>query len=65
MLRNIAAHDYETDCNAIAEHFNALETLSHRLRETGRRLIVWAGLALEIKPQTGDFEQRFKRLFDG
>lgn len=63
VVRNIAAHDYETDYDVIAEHFNTLATLSQLLFETARRLIVRVEQDLGIRPQTDDFVQEFLSLF--
>lgn len=64
LLRNIAAHDYETDYEAIAEHFNALADLSAMLLRTGRQLLARIDSDLGIQPLTGDFDPEFRRLFD-
>lgn len=63
MARNIAAHDYETDYDAIAEHFNALADLAPMLFQTARRLIDRIEQDLAIKPATGDFLEEFSGLF--
>lgn len=64
MARNIAAHDYETNYEAIAEHFNTLESLSGMLFRTARNLVARAEADLGIQPATGDFTREFERLFD-
>lgn len=63
IIRNVAAHDYETDYDAIAEHFNTLDTLCALLLKTGKRLIEHVEQDLGIKPQTEDFTQEFLQLF--
>lgn len=63
MARNIAAHDYETNYDAIAEHFNALADLAPMLLETARRLIDRIEQDLDIEPATDDFLEEFSGLF--
>ena len=59
--RNLAAHDYETDCALIAEHFNELQTLQPVLVKVGSRLLARCAQSLGIAPTTADFEAEFRR----
>ena len=59
--RNLAAHDYETDCALIAEHFNELQTLQPVLVRVGSRLLARCAQSLGIAPTTADFEAEFRR----
>jgi len=64
MARNMAAHDYETNYDAIAEHFNALESLTGLLFRTARNLIGRVAMDLDIHPASGDFSAEFDELFE-
>ncbi len=57
--RNLAAHDYETNYNEIAEHFNMLHDLSPMLYSTAKRLLVLCNEALRVGPTTDDFSDEF------
>jgi len=39
-VRNLAAHDYETDYGQIAEHFNALKELLEPLEQSAQKFVV-------------------------
>jgi hypothetical protein len=62
LIRNMAAHHYETSYDLIAEHFNALAELSDMLLMTTKRLTACAERDLNIKPEPGDFVDEFARL---
>jgi hypothetical protein len=62
-IRNIAAHDYETNYEFIAEHFNTQQQLCSMLYQSAFRLIETADQALGVKPATQDFSQEFGSLF--
>jgi len=64
MARNMAAHDYETNYDAIAEHFNALASLTGLLFRTARNLIVRVATDLDVHPASADFSAEFDQLFD-
>jgi len=64
IVRNMAAHEYETDYDAIAEHFNTLVSLTPLLNETARHLINRIDQDLDISPATDDFKEEFARIFD-
>ena len=58
--RNLAAHDDETDCALIAEHFNELHTLQAVLVGAGSRLLALCAQTLSVLPTTADFEAEFR-----
>lgn len=60
--RNLAAHDYETDYDDIAEHFNALHELTAMLYAAARRLTDSCRTTLQIEPANGDFAPEFVRI---
>src|SRR5699024_10395602 len=64
MVRNVAAHDYETDYTVIAEHFNTLAENTPMLLVTARKLIQRVEADLGVTPATGDFEREFNQLSD-
>ena len=60
--RNLAAHDDETGCALIAEHFNELQTLQPVRVEAASRLLATCAQALGVAPATADFEAEFQRV---
>ncbi|NMG29016.1 hypothetical protein [Aromatoleum evansii] len=60
--RNLAAHDYETDYDDIAEHFNALHELTAMLYAAARRLTDTCSQTLQIQPVSADFSTEFARI---
>jgi len=60
--RNLAAHDYETDYNDIAEHFNAVHDLTAMLYATARRLVDSCRDTLHIQPASADFSAEFANI---
>lgn len=62
VVRNIAAHDYETDYATIAEHFNTLTELTPLLVDTAQRLVSRVAQDLNITPQSDAFAPEFQRL---
>lgn len=48
--RNLAAHAYETDYEAIAMHFNTLKDLSPFLMSVATRFLFWCRESLQIEP---------------
>lgn len=60
--RNLAAHDYETDYQAIAEHFNTLHELSDNLYTTAHRLLATCSATLDIQPHDRDFAAEFDAI---
>lgn len=57
--RNLAAHDYETDYAAIAEHFNALPALIPNLYGDAARFLVYCQENLGVLPAQADFADEF------
>lgn len=57
--RNLAAHDYEIDYAAIAEHFNTLHELVPMLYETSARLLDYCAEELGISPMDEALRQLF------
>jgi len=59
-VRNLAAHDYEIDCSAIAEHFNTLHELVPMLYATSAKLLDYCADNLGIAPEDGELRQLFR-----
>lgn len=62
LVRNRAAHDYDLDYQAIAEHFNTLEQLSSDLFATAARMLEYLHTELGITPATDRFCAEFEQL---
>lgn len=60
--RNLAAHDYETDYDAVAEHFNALHELKASLLRTARQFMTYCESQLKVAPSSSDFALEFVRI---
>jgi hypothetical protein len=60
--RNLAAHDYETDYELVADHFNALEEQKGMLYQTARAFVSYAQEVLNIRPLSADFSQEFDAI---
>lgn len=60
--RNLAAHDYETDYDAVAEHFNALHELKASLLRTARQFMTYCESQLKVVPSSPDFALEFARI---
>jgi hypothetical protein len=60
--RNLAAHDYETDYNEVAQHFNTLHELTPELYATALRFIQYSDAHLHIQPEGLDFADDFHRI---
>jgi hypothetical protein len=58
--RNLAAHDYEIDYAAIAEHFNTLSELVQMLYTTSSNLLDYCAASLGISPADGGLRQLFQ-----
>lgn len=61
-LRNLAAHEYEVDYAATAEHFNSLKELVPRLYATASAFTAYCRDTLRIAPTSQDFEPEFNRI---
>lgn len=57
--RNLAAHDYETDYELVAAHFNALNEQQSMLFETAFKFVHYAAQTLKVTPISRDFSQEF------
>jgi len=55
LARNLAAHAYETDYEAIAAHFNTLKELSPFLKGVAARFVLWCEASLQIEPTSKEF----------
>ncbi|WP_022947227.1 hypothetical protein [Methylohalobius crimeensis] len=60
--RNLAAHDYEIDYAAIAEHFNALYELEPALYRDAWRFVDYCRMELAVAPSQGDFSEEFLNI---
>ena len=60
--RNLAAHDYETDYDVVAEHFNTLHSLKGGLYGTAKRFVSYCEMQLSISPLTQDFSNEFRKI---
>jgi len=58
-VRNLAAHDYEIEYSAIAEHFNTLHELIPMLYGTSAKLLDYCADNLGISPADSELRQRF------
>jgi len=58
-VRNLAAHDYETDYAVIADHFNTLHELLPALYTDAERFMNYCQGTLHIAPESPDFERYF------
>ena len=58
-IRNLAAHDYETDYTAVADHFNSLHGLLPSLYGDAARFMHHCDNTLGIQPTSLDFEEDF------
>lgn len=61
-VRNLAAHDCDTDYAAIAEHFNALHGLQSDVVRSAARFVRHCGDTLGIGPAAGDFHAEVMAL---
>jgi hypothetical protein len=60
--RNLAAHDYETDYDKVALHFNTLRELTPDLFVAARRFVDYCAGTLNVNPLTVDFEAEFMQI---
>jgi hypothetical protein len=60
--RNLAAHDYETDYEAVAEHFNSLHSLKASLLRTAGQFMQYCDSQLKVGPSSQDFAVEFERI---
>jgi len=62
MIRNMASHDYETNYQEIAEHFNALHSSLPQLLRAGIRLVDFCNQSLAIAPIEGAFSTDYQQI---
>ncbi len=60
--RNLAAHDYESDYDLVADHFNALHEQQEMLYQTARAFVSYTQQVLSVGPQSADFSQEFQAI---
>jgi hypothetical protein len=60
--RNFAAHQYETDYDMIAEHFNTLHMLIPGLYGAAARFVAYCRSTLGITSARGDFADDFEAI---
>lgn len=60
--RNLAAHDYETDYEIVAEHFNTLHDLKQTLYGVAIRFVAYCEEQLSVAPLTNDFSDEFRLI---
>lgn len=60
--RNLAAHRYETDYDALAEHFNILHELEAVLYRTAFRFVAYCREQLGVGPASEDFVSEFAAI---
>jgi hypothetical protein len=60
--RNLAAHDYETDYELVADHFNALHEQQEMLYLTARAFVIYTNQVLNVRPLSADFSQEFDAI---
>lgn len=60
--RNLAAHSYETDYQAIAEHFNTLYEMRTTLYRASRQFVGYCRTNLQIAPASTDFADDFSAI---
>jgi hypothetical protein len=61
-VRNLAAHDYETDYRLVAEHFNALHGLTPDLWQVSARFVRYCERELYVYPSSTDFAAEFSAI---
>lgn len=62
VVRNRAAHDYDLDYRAIADHFNTLHQLQTNLLDSAIRLLDHVHAELGVDPATDHFRTEFEQL---
>jgi len=60
--RNLAAHSYETDNAAIAEHFNTLHEMLPILYRASGKFSSYCRTTLGIEPSNNDFTDEFEAI---
>jgi hypothetical protein len=60
--RRHLAHDYETDYDKVALHFNTLQELTPDLFAAARRFVDYCADTLGVHPLSADFEYEFTQI---
>jgi hypothetical protein len=60
--RNLAAHDYETDYQVVADHFNTLHALQPDLYKVAARFVRYCDSELQVQPSSQDFAEEFQSI---
>lgn len=60
--RNLAAHDYETNYDIVAEHFNTLHTLNPWLYQSAARFLSYCETQLNVLPVSTAFAVEFQSI---
>lgn len=60
--RNLAAHTYETDYAAIAEHFNTVHQMKCMLYRVAGKFVIYCRNELDIQPGSKDFAPEFTAI---
>lgn len=60
--RNLAAHSYETDYQAIAEHFNTLYEMLPVLYRASHKFVSYCQATLDVAPSSSDFSEEFATI---
>ena len=60
--RNLAAHDYETDYDKVAEHFNSIQSLIPELVQSAGRFVQYSESVLSVQPLSLDFANEFDHI---
>ena len=63
-VRNLAAHTYETDYAAIAEHFNTLHEMQPVLYRAALGFVSYCHATLGVAPASNDFAAEFFSIVD-
>ncbi|KAF0162038.1 MAG: hypothetical protein FD157_4051 [Rhodocyclaceae bacterium] len=61
-VRNLAAHNYDTDYGVIAEHFNTLHEMDPALYRSAAAFIDLCHDKLDITPAQSDFTEEFNAI---
>lgn len=65
VVRNMAAHDYETDYESVAQHFNTLHELKPLLMNASSNFLKYCETHLDIQPTTQTFSNEFSEIVSG
>jgi hypothetical protein len=60
--RNLAAHDYETDYDKVAEHFNTLHELVPEQVRIAAKFMSYCAEQLKVEPLSQDFALEFQQV---